>query len=250
MSLSTVLSVSVRPERASAYEAGVHRLAEKAQTLKERFEWAAYQVLVGRIGTIHFVSDAPDWATLAAREPVDLFVRRVLGEPEGVQLLEQLSACVLAERYVIGRDRLDLSHPPDPNAQHTSMGMVTLIRVRPGGEDACEELIRKVAQAIPLVSDLRRFVAYQTFVGDVRTYWIAGPLADLADLDRMLGPQELLHKAFGAEGALIYRNGLDAIERMERQITVLRLELSNASWLGSVTGRMAPRAAAAAYAVH
>ena len=236
MALTTVLSVNVRPDRASAYEAHVHELANQARAKKEPLEWATYQVTAGRIGTMHFVSQAPDWTTFAAREPIEIFVRRVMGDSDGMQLLDRLAECVLSERFVIGRERPDLSCPVPPDAPRRANSMVTLMRTRPGGEDACEELIRKVAQAVPLVGDPRRYMAYETFIGQTRTYWIVTPLEDVAQLDRILSPQELLAKAFGAEGVLIHRTGLEAIENMERQLTVLRPELSNATWLGNVVG--------------
>jgi hypothetical protein len=244
MSLTTVLSVAVRPDRASAYEAHVHELAAKAVATNEPFEWAAYQVIAGTIGTMHFVSEVPNWAAIAEREPIELLVRRVLGDSQGAQLIERLAECVVSERFAIGRDRPDLSRPLPPDSPHRASAVVTLIQARPGGEDACEELFRKTAEAAPKVNDPRHFTAYQTFVGQSRTYWIVTPLADLADLDRMLSPQELLQKAFGAEGSLIHRTGFDAIERLERQITMLRPELSNAKWLGSVVGLRAQTAAA------
>jgi hypothetical protein len=243
MSLTTVLSVAVRPDRASAYEAYVHELAAKAVATKEPFEWAAHQVFAGRIGTMHFVSEAPNWAAIAEREPIELMIRRVLGDSQGAQLIERVAECVVSERFAIGRDRPDLSRPLPPDSPHRASAVVTLIQARPGGEDACEELFRKTAQAAPLVDDPRHFSTYQTFVGQSRTYWIVTPLADVADLDRMLSPQELLQNAFGAEGALIYRTGFDAIERLERQMTILRPELSNATWLGKVVGLRAQTAA-------
>ncbi|HZP41182.1 MAG TPA: hypothetical protein VFD84_06695 [Candidatus Binatia bacterium] len=228
----------------------MQRLAQQADEQKEAFEWGAYQVVAGALGTLHFVSSAPDWATFAAREPIEVLVRRILGDTGGAQLLEELGQCIVAERYVIGRDRLDLSCPPPENAAHTAMATVATLQAKPGGEDACEELIRKVAQAIPQVSDPRRMMACQTFIGDPRVYWIVTPLADVADLDRMLPIEELLMKAFGAEGTLIHRTALAAIERFERHMTMFRPELSHASWAGSVIGLPSQRAAAARPAVH
>ena len=66
----------------------------------------------------------------------------------------------------------------------------------------------------------------------------------------MLPLHELLPRAFGAEGALIYRTGFEAIERMERQLNMLRPELSNAAWLPTVTARRPERAASARPAAH
>ncbi len=239
MSLMTVLSVSVRPDRFSTYEARVHRLAEKALAQKEPFEWAARQVMVGELGTIHFTSSANDWAALSKREPVEELIRKIMGDTEGTQLVDQLSECVLNERYVVGQERADLSYPPDAQQALTPFSTVTIMRARPGGQDALEELIRKVGQAIPQVKDPRRFTAYQTVLGNLQTYWAAVPLADIAELDTMLPLPALLYKAFGAEGALIYRTGIDAVEHMERQLTVLRPELSNGAWVPTFQTRAA-----------
>src|SRR5262249_35019142 len=152
----------VRPDKQGAYESAVQRVAAKALEQKEPFEWAAYQVAAGALGTVHFVAEARDWAALGTREPVEALVRRLLGETEGTHLIHQIGACIVAERSVIGQPRFDLSCPPDAQQSLAPLGMVTLMRARPGGQDACEELIRKVAQAIPTVKDPRRFLAYQT----------------------------------------------------------------------------------------
>jgi hypothetical protein len=239
MSLMTVLSVSVRPERVSTYEARVHRLAEKAVAHKEPFEWAASQVMVGALGTFHFTSACRDWATLSRREPIEGLVRKVMGDTEGTQLIDQLAECVLNERYIVGQERADLSYPPDAQHAMAPFGMVSIMRARPGGQDALEELIRKVGQAIPKAKDPRHFTAYHTVIGDLQTYWATTPLADIAELDAMVSLPELLTKAFGAEGALIYRNGFDAVERIERQLTVLRPELSNGAWVPTFQSRVA-----------
>ena len=247
MSLMTVLSVAIRPDRFTTYEARVQRFAEKAVEKKEPFEWAAYQVMAGALGTIHFTSECHDWATLSAREPIDMLIRKVMGDTEGAQLFDQLSECVLNERYIIGHDRADLSYPPDGQGQIKPFGTVTILRARPGGQDALEELIRKVAQAVPQAKDPRRFIAYQTVIGDLRTYWSVVPLTDVAELDAMLPLPELLYKAFGAEGTLVYRTGMDAVEHIERQLTVLRPELSNGAWVPAFHARAAtPRRGVAA----
>lgn len=239
MSLMTVFSVSVRPDRFSTYEARVHRLAEKAVAQKEPFEWEARQVAAGALGTIHFTSACRDWAALSERPPADELIRKVMGDTEGAQLLEQLSECVISERYTVGQERGDLSCPPDSDSPMKPFGTVTIMRARPGGQDAVEELIRKVAQAIPQAKDTRRFRAFQTVLGDLRTYWAAVPLGDVAELDTMLPLPELLYKAFGAEGALVYRTGMDAVEHIERQLTILRPELSNGAWVPTFRTRTA-----------
>jgi hypothetical protein len=110
------------------------------------------------------------------------------------------------------------------------MSVVTVLRARPGHQDAAEELLRKISEAIPKVDDPARIVSYQTLIGDLRTYWTVRPIRSLADLDQQLPPGELLTKAFGvAEGGLISRSGTEALEQVERSIMLLRPDLSNAS---------------------
>ena len=110
------------------------------------------------------------------------------------------------------------------------MSVVTVLRVRPGHQDAAEELIRKLAEAIPKVDDPARLITYQSVIGDLRTLWTVRPIASLADLDRQLAPNDLLNKAFGSgEGGLIGRAGMEALESVERSILVLRADLSNPS---------------------
>ena len=112
MSLTTVLSVNVRPDSLATYEAQVHAVAERAVSKKEPFEWTAHQVMAGRLGTIHFVSQAPTWASLAGREPIEIMIRRLMGDTEGTRILEQLSGCIASEQYTIGQERADLAYPP------------------------------------------------------------------------------------------------------------------------------------------
>jgi hypothetical protein len=242
MSLTTVLSVNVRPDSIGTYEAQVHAIAERAVAKKESFEWAAHQVAAGPLNSIHFVSQAANWAALAAREPIDRLIRRLMGDTEGARILDQLGGCIASEQYTIGQERADLAYAPAPTDPEKAMALVTVFRTRPGGQDALEELIRKAGQAIPAIKDPRRFRAFQTVVGNLGTYWVVTPLDSLAELDAMLPPAELLQRAFGAEGALVYRTALEHIEHTERSITMLRPELSNGAWVPSFIARAAKRA--------
>ena len=231
MSLTTVLSVSLIPSKARSYEDGVRRLAERARQQKDAFQWRAYQVAAGQQGVLHFVSQAQDFAELAKRDVTpQALVLRLLGEKEGAKLGEELAGCSVASRYTIARERPDLSYGPDSATPALPMSVVTVLRARPGHQDAAEELLRKISEAIPKVDDPARIVAYQTLIGDLRTYWTVRPIRSLADLDQQLPPGELLTKAFGAaEGGLISRSGTEALEQVERSIMLLRPDLSNPS---------------------
>lgn len=229
MSLNTVLSISLIPSKARAYQGLVLQIAERAREKRDAFQWRTHQTAMGDPGKIHFTSEVADFAALAKRDLTpELLVRRLFGEKEAMKLLDELAACSTATRSVIGRDRPDLSYPP--SQRDAPMHVVTVLRAKPGFQDAAEELIRKISEAIPKVDDPARMVTYQSVVGDLRTYWTVRPIQSLADLDAQLQPMDLLTRAFGAgEGGLIGRSGLEALESAERSITVWRRDLSNPS---------------------
>lgn len=57
---------------------------------------------------------------------------------------------------------------------------------------------------------------------------MSSTIGSLADLDQQKTAPDLLSGAFGpAEGGLIYRSGLDAIDSAEREILILRPDLAN-----------------------
>jgi hypothetical protein len=230
MSLTTVLSEKIRPERVRRYEELLQRLAKQAVQKKQGWRWTAHQTAFGEVNTLHFVSEAPDFAAIGARGLPDELVRRLLGEKDGDEWLQQANECVLSMQQTISRERPDLSYPPERPDRRHPVALVTMLRARPGQQEACEELLRKVAEAIPKAGDPARVVAYQTVVGELAQYWTVRPLQDLGELDRQMQPADLLIKAFGAaEGGLIFRTGLGAIEQVRREIAFYREDLSNPS---------------------
>lgn len=227
MSLVTVLSVSVRPGRLRSYEEGVRRIAERAAEQRTAFHWTAQQVTGGALGVMHFSSVCADWAALGDRESPDLLIRSLFGDVEGRELVETLEDAAVAQRYTVSQDRPDLSYVPENAVALAPLSLITRIRVRPEALDAAETMIRRIAEAIPKTNDPSHLLAYQTLVGDLATYWTVRPLHEMAELDEVLPPSELLTKAFGAgDGAAIYRSGLEAIEHVERELALLRPELS------------------------
>jgi hypothetical protein len=226
MALLSVLSARIRPERARAYEEGVRRIAQRAAERKEKAHWQAQEVAFGSMGTLYLIQEFADWAGLGEQDPPPTYLTRLFGEREGTKLYHEISECLAELRYTVSQDRPDLSYAPNVRAT-PALTLVTFLRARPGSLPACEELIGKVAEAIPKADDPSRLLAYQTVIGDLRTYWTVRPIQRVEELDQVLPPQELLVRAFGAaEGDRIYRKGIDALQHAERQMTVLRPDLS------------------------
>ena len=227
MALLSVLSVRMRPDCSGRYEESVRRIAQRAAARKERGHWQAQEVAFGSIGMLYFVQEHPDWAALGEQDPPPAYLARLFGEREGTKLYHEMAECLAELRYTVSKDRPDLSYGPQAPAVPPALTLVTLLRARPASLQACEELIGKVAEAIPKADDPSHLLAYQTVIGDLRTYWTVRPIQRVEELDRVLPPKELLVRAFGAgDGDRIYRKGIDALQHAERQMTVLRPDLS------------------------
>ena len=231
MALTMVNSVTIRMDRFRQFEEAVGQLARRAVEKKEAWTWTGHQALFGDTRTLHFVYQAPDFAALEKLGNVDELWRRVMGEKRGGELVQKANECVESGENTISTERPDLSYPPDAtDGASYPLAVITTVRIRPGRAEACEELLRKVAEAIPKTGDPARMVSYQSTFGDLLGYWTVRPLRSLGELDRQLPTPELLNKAFGtAEGGLIWRSGTEAIEQVQRQIMAFREDLSNPS---------------------
>lgn len=185
--------------------------------------------MLGETPAYHFVSRSDDFAGLMARGTPPELIERVLGAKEAAEFLERSGELGVAMQQTISTERPELSYPPEAgNAAELPFAMVTLIRARPGGQEAIEELLRKLAEAIPKVDDPARLITHATLIGDLRTLWTVRPLRALADLDAQRMPMQLLNDAFGpAEGGLFWRTAMGAIEEAHRSITVYRPDLSH-----------------------
>ncbi|MCH7867649.1 MAG: hypothetical protein IH881_08110 [Myxococcales bacterium] len=228
MPLLSVLSVRIRPEKIQEHEALVAEIAQRARDAGETFHWTAHQVMMGDLQTLYFSSVSEDFNALSQRGQAPEMVTRLLGEKQAQKTESAINACTQEVRLSVFTERADLSYQPDQAVQNSPISASTTIRARNGEFEACEELLRKLAEAIPKVGDPARIVTWQPVIGDLAVYVAVRPLQDLADLDKQMSPPELLSAAFGpAEGGLIYRAGLNAIESATRDIVILRPDLSN-----------------------
>ncbi len=227
MPILTVSRYSVRMDKQAKW---VQQLAESAALANEQGEsiqWQTSQVTGGELGAFYVGLQSETVAEAVGRDDVPTLLTRLYGEKKGIERLEEASECLAAAETMILRDRPDLSYPADAGAIPAAL-LVTRITVRPGQLEACEELVRKIAEAVPKTDDPRRFTTWQALVGDLRTLGSVRSVARLEELDAALPPGDLLVQAFGAaEGGLIYRAGLEAIEDIRAELCVPRPELSH-----------------------
>jgi len=229
MPLANVITVDIRQGQRRRYVALCHELAETAKNNHDPLQWTAYETRTGRTNRIHFVIGAADFTEMDKLGTPEEMFGRVLGEKRALAWMDEIESYVENQRQEISVDRPDLSYVPSETDRTAPLALVTVVQARPGQQESCEELIRKVAEAIPKVNDGSQIMTYQTVVGDLSRYWTVRPLESLADLDKQLPPAQLLNEAFGAaEGGLIFRSGLEAISIVERNIVDYRPELSNA----------------------
>jgi hypothetical protein len=225
--LMTSTRYTIHPPRVKEFEQVAARIAKAAADDDRTHRWSTYQTRSGELGTYYFGIRSENWAGQAKLEPPDAMTVRLLGKKDGELLVEQVLACVVHAQQTISEDRPDLSYP-SPDQGPAPLLLATRLRARPGGEEEVEEVLRKLGEAVPKVDDPRRFVTFQHVIGDFATYVTIAPLRDVGELDRMLLPVELLTRAFGAaEGGLIARQGLQAIQHGQRELLILRPELSH-----------------------
>lgn len=229
MGFDRIHTITLRPGRIVEFEECVAELANEAANKESSWLWTAHQTVFGEGVTIHFASRCESFEQIEAQGQVGGLWARVLGESKGLELMSRANDCIENVQQTISMDRPDLSYaagvmPP----QEYPCAVVTMVRARPGQYEACEELIRKVAEAIPKVGDSSRLIANQVVFGRMGSYWTLRPLRGLGELDRQLPATELLNQAFGhAEGGLLWRSGNEAIEEARREVVVYHPELSN-----------------------
>jgi hypothetical protein len=229
MALQIVNSIGLRPDGLVQFRECVTELATAAGQKDETWTWTAHQTLFGTSTNIHFASVAGDFAELHERGTVEELWLRVLGHKDGARSMQRANECIQTAEQTVSVDRPDLSYEEglDP-AKVYPCAVVTLVRARPAHADSVEELIRKVAEAVPKIDDPTRIMTFQTVMGELNTYWTIRPMQQLGELDAQLTVPELLVRAFGAsEGGLIWRSGMDGIEAGRREIVRAVPELSN-----------------------
>ena len=228
MPLIALLRSSVHPQAIQRYERAAQRLAARARDDADTFRWSARQVngLEGR--QYGYIAPAASFAELAGREEIDAMVRRVFGESAGNALLDELAEAVTQQNFSVLSPREDLSNVTLPLESPPPLMHHTQLRVRPGGQEAIEELIRKVLEASAKLDDKRKILTTLTVIGDVGEYGVVRAIWDPAELDSQLPPPALLVEAFGEkEGRKILEAASGHLESIVTLLSVYRPDLSN-----------------------
>lgn len=228
MSLVSIFTDDVRQDKLNDYEELIAELARGARDQDEGWRWTAHQTAFGPLSRIRYVSWHEDYADLERQgDPLALFTR-VLGEKKGRNLLEDVNECLTSNERALNQHRTDLSYPQERSTAIAPVVSVAMLRPRPGGQAAVEELLRQMAEAIPKTGEQAQIRCYQTLTGEMFNYVIVRPLERLADLDQQSVARDLLVKAYGQqEGERIFQAGIEATLETQREILAYREDLSN-----------------------
>jgi hypothetical protein len=228
MALISVFIDQIRTDRVGRYEELIRELAAEARKKKEGWRWTANEVGFGRRSTMHYVSRHEDYADLEKHGDPQALFTRVLGTKKGEKHLEELNESLISSERLLGLHRPDLSYPKEPAEGIVPVTSVAMLHARPGFQQTVEELLLKLAEAIPKTGESARVASFQAVTGDMLVYWIVRPLNRLADLDQQSIGRDLLINAYGQnEGAQHFRSGLEGVDQLRREIVFYREDLSN-----------------------
>ena len=153
----------------------------------------------------------------------------MFGESEGNALLDELAAAVTQQSFSVLSPREDLSNVTLPLESPPPLMHHTQLRVRPGGQEAIEELLRKVLEGVRQAG--RQAQDPDDPDGDRRPQRVRCSSSHLGSgprLDSQLPPPALLIEAFGErEGREILATASGHLESVVTLLSVYRPDLSN-----------------------
>ncbi len=228
MSILTIVSYSVHPERAAIFEEALAQVAERAREVSGALRWSTGQVICGDLGHYEISMRSESVAEAAQRATASAMLGRLFDAREAQRLLGDLSQSIREGRTSMLRDRTDLSYAPELTSQLPVAWVILRALIRRGSHEACEALFTHTAEAIPKVGDPRRFDVWQPVIGNLLEIIAVRPIFELEQLDTIESLSVLLQKSLGKSyGSKIHRNGLAAFDETESTLLAYREDLSN-----------------------
>jgi hypothetical protein len=227
MSITTVARYQIKPDKTLDFESGLLEISNRANEANDPLIWTTAQIVGGELGAYDIVVPHESLSEASSADNPQVLVGRLFDADRAQSLMTTISASIESVNLSIVRDRPELSYPSEAGPGEMIAAVITQAITRPGHRLAAEELMRKVAEAIPKTDDIRRFTCYQPLIGNLRELAAVRPVYDWAELDQATPVEELLNQAFGtSEGGLIFRQGMEAFESLESELARVRRDLS------------------------
>lgn len=227
MSITTVARYQIKPDKIVDFENGLLEISNRANEAEDSLFWTTAQIIGGDAGVYDLVLPRESLAAACSADAPEVLVARLFDAGRAQALMTTMSNAIQNVNVSIVRDRPELSYPSEAGPGEMVAAVVTQCISRPGHREAAEELMRKVAEAIPKTDDIRRFTCYQPLIGNLRELAAVRPVYEWAELDHATPVEELLNQAFGTgEGGLVFRQGMEAFESIRSELARVRRDLS------------------------
>jgi len=205
-----VFMVKVKPEKRSAFDAIIKKMAD-ANRRNNGDYWLATEISYGEGSTVYFTSRRQSWGD--AEKSFGVFMgalHKALGEAGTSKLFQDFSNCVVSSRSELRRRRweLSLNAPSDPAAMSKMVGdarwvRTTIVRVRPGHAGDYEARLRENKAAMEKSNPQSSLLVSQAVTGQQNTvYYLTSLRSSLASFDTA---GTSLREALGEDGYQKYQ---------------------------------------------
>lgn len=228
MSVLTIVSYAIHPERAAIFEEALAQVALRARESSSALRWSTGQVICGELGQYMISMRSETVAEAAQRPTAGALLGNLFDTDDARRMLIDLSRSIRDGRTQMLRERSDLSYHPDPTALAPVAWVILRGLIGRGSQEACEALFSHAAEAIQKLDDPRRFDVWQPVIGNLMEIYSVRPIFELAQLDTIESLSLLLENSFGKSyGSKIHRNGIAAFDETETTLVAYREDLSH-----------------------
>lgn len=115
MSILTVLTYTLRPEKLAQWEGAMVRITDAANKENDSMHWVYSQTQGGEASNVNLGFLDESMAQAAARERAPEFLIRLFGAKEGARQLAETGECIQSVETMMLRDRPELSLGTSPS---------------------------------------------------------------------------------------------------------------------------------------